>query len=512
MSALFVNFLIDPYLKEVLKEIRCRNPELVSYLACHERPTEELTSLPFLDSSLLYNANSFEKAFNNIPPKNLKQNEIKNLFEGLMYVQKSIDRVAPMPNSIHYNEIYFWELCEYFKSFFTLNKNIKNIVFDATPHLPHDLILFFIAKELSIKTIILKRTGIAGLCYLNEDFRHEKNFWKFNYGLENKLKEIFNEKKNFIYELKNLEFAKDQINGQWPEDVNKKSVYRNISSFIKRYKKLNFIIFLFRIIKDVFSLPYIQKEGASKNFFLNSAFYHNQKIKYIDYFFLKIRYSLKLSKLINDDKKNLINTNILKNKTYIFFPLHFQPEASTLPEGGFYENQYLSLKIISENLPDNYLLVVKEHPKQLFYDIRNFHFRSESFYVKIKKLKNTLLFSAISNYSEILKSSKIVATISGSVAWQGLLSGKPTIVFSDMWLNDCKSVLMYQSNEHEFKKKILNISSHSTDKVYENIKSFLQENSNYFFDSIIFHKHSRFTDDIKNCIINLTFAVISRLK
>jgi hypothetical protein len=91
-------------------------------------------------------------------------------------------------------------------------------------------------------------------------------------------------------------------------------------------------------------------------------------------------------------------------------------------------------------------------------------------------------------------------------------SFKPTIVFSDTWLNDCKSVLMYQNNEHEFKKQILNISSHSTDKVHENVKSFLQENSNYFFESIIFHKHSRFNDNIKNCINNLTSAIINRLK
>lgn len=515
MSALFLNFLTDPYLRKVLIKIKTERPELISYLACHELPTEEFFMTPFLDLSLLYNSKNITKAFGELQPEQLCFSEAINLGKNFFYIQKSIDRVSPIPNSAHYNENYFWELCMYLKSFFLNNPSIKNIIFEATPHLPHDLIIFFVAKELNIKTLILKRTSIAGFSYIAEDFRYENNFWKFNYNFENNLKTIFQKKNLYemIEDLKNLEFAKDQVQGQWPEELKKSN---NLSTLLKKIinniKIFNLIIIFLRYMKDIFSFPYIQKSGASKNFFLSSTFSHNNNINYLNYIKLKFQYRKRLNKLKEEDAKSHLNIEILKNKKYIFFPLHFQPEASTLPEGGIFENQYLSLKLISKSLPDDYILVVKEHPKQLNYDIRNKHFRTISFYRKIRKLENTLLFSSQSNYDELLKNSSLVATISGSVAWQGLLNGKPGVVFADMWLNDCKSIVMYQKCEKNFKKMIIELTGQSKESVFENIKFFLNNNSNFFFESVIFHKHQRFTNNVKKCIEQLAYSIIKRLK
>ena len=76
--------------------------------------------------------------------------ECKNLLEGLAIVNKSIDRITPIPKSIFENEKYFWELASYYKGFFNRNNDITSLIFDNVPHLPWDLTLFYVAKLMNI--------------------------------------------------------------------------------------------------------------------------------------------------------------------------------------------------------------------------------------------------------------------------------------------------------------------------------------------------------------------------
>ena len=81
-------------------------------------------------------------------------------------VLKSLDRITPFPVSNVENEDYFWELASYFKSFILKTKDLSSIVFDNIPHMPWDLTLFYIAKIMNVKTLILRRTNIGSLLYL----------------------------------------------------------------------------------------------------------------------------------------------------------------------------------------------------------------------------------------------------------------------------------------------------------------------------------------------------------
>ena len=52
------------------------------------------------------------------------------------------------------------------------------------------------------------------------------------------------------------------------------------------------------------------------------------------------------------------------DENFLLFALHFQPERSTMPEGGIFNDQILALKLLSQNIPDNFIIYVKEHPRQ----------------------------------------------------------------------------------------------------------------------------------------------------
>jgi capsule polysaccharide modification protein KpsS len=107
---------------------------------------------------------------------------------------------------------------------------------------------------------------------------------------------------------------------------------------------------------------------------------------------------------------------------YIFFPLHFQPEMTTLVCAPYYINQVSIIEDIAKSLPVGVRLVVKEHHGSVGR-------RKLSDYLDIKKNWNVVLVAPHENTMEIIKNSKTVITINSTVGLEGLLLGKPVIAF-----------------------------------------------------------------------------------
>ena len=80
-------------------------------------------------------------------------------------------------------------------------------------------------------------------------------------------------------------------------------------------------------------------------------------------------------------KNEIIN---MPNK-YVLFPLHKEPEVQLLLHGAKYQNQFEFIKQVSDNLPDDVQLVVKEHPMAVGY-------RPVSYYKEISKIKNVIRY------------------------------------------------------------------------------------------------------------------------
>lgn len=113
---------------------------------------------------------------------------------------------------------------------------------------------------------------------------------------------------------------------------------------------------------------------------------------------------------------------------YVVFFLHYQPERTTLPEGGQFAQQWLALRAVAEALPSGYTLLVKEHPSTFRY---YYHpgFRSMEFHEQISRLPNTRLAPLnLSSYA-LIDGAVAVATVTGTVGIEALVRGKPALVF-----------------------------------------------------------------------------------
>jgi len=135
--------------------------------------------------------------------------------------------------------------------------------------------------------------------------------------------------------------------------------------------------------------------------------------------------------------QNIAIDNYNPREKFIFYALHYDPEASTLNRV-ILSNQLFIIKLISENLPDGWKLLVKEHPEQFrigFYErypdhlFGLTHFRTREFYNSIIKNKNTYLVNYNLQSEKLIVDACAIATITGTVIVEGIAKKKPILIF-----------------------------------------------------------------------------------
>lgn len=154
----------------------------------------------------------------------------------------------------------------------------------------------------------------------------------------------------------------------------------------------------------------------------------------------------KKSAWIKKDKKGLRVLDYWYRKTgpvrnipdckFVYFPLHYQPEASTSPLGGIWCDQLQAIQCLAESLPQDWKLLVKEHPLQ-----RKAALRSRRFYENLKSDKKILTVDRSVSGEELTIHSEVIATVTGTAALEALLALKPAITFGNTPLSLSGSVL-----------------------------------------------------------------------
>ena len=119
--------------------------------------------------------------------------------------------------------------------------------------------------------------------------------------------------------------------------------------------------------------------------------------------------------------KKYISPDDLVDLDYTFYPLHIEPEVTLLVYSRYFLNQIEVIRNIALSLPSGMKLVVKEHPAAVGK-------RPLSYYKKIIAIPNVEMINSSVETSTIIKNSKLVSTISGSVGLEGIILGSGTLV------------------------------------------------------------------------------------
>jgi hypothetical protein len=118
---------------------------------------------------------------------------------------------------------------------------------------------------------------------------------------------------------------------------------------------------------------------------------------------------------------------------FVLFPLHFQPEATTLVQAPLYLDQLALLRDIATTLPAGLRLYVKEH-------VSSRGRRPLGFYEGIRAIPAARLLGPDEDTWSLIREAAAVAVITGTVGWEGLLFGKPVVTFGDVFINHHPSV------------------------------------------------------------------------
>ncbi|MFY0593245.1 hypothetical protein [Roseivirga sp.] len=121
----------------------------------------------------------------------------------------------------------------------------------------------------------------------------------------------------------------------------------------------------------------------------------------------------------------------VKDKKFVFYPLHMQPEASIDVLGQYYEEQIKNITNIWKILDEDSYLLVKEHPNAMGN-------RGFSFFKEIKALPNVLVVNEHIDSRKILDKAQAIFSVSSTAGYEAALLGKVSFTFSDVFFNHLK--------------------------------------------------------------------------
>jgi len=202
-------------------------------------------------------------------------------------------------------------------------------------------------------------------------------------------------------------------------------------------KRFNFKILLKKIIYDLKNEFFLFRKNLSSDYYSINPYKFN--------FFIRN----KILKNKANNLKKMFNRNveiIKEGKDFVYFALHFEPERTTTPDGDFFHDQFLALVTLRKLIPKNILIYVKEHPSQFILKKKGTLGRSPLFYDLIKNIEGVKLISLETDSYKLIKESKFVSTITGTVALEAALMGNTALIFGDAWFKDCPNIIQWKQN------------------------------------------------------------------
>jgi len=276
------------------------------------------------------------------------------------------------------------------------------IIFSTVPHTVYNYIVYELARNLGIKTIMFEDSWVTDRLLMYNDWRE---------GSKKLLEELEkNKSKNFSVNDLSPDI-KEYYLKQTDPNHDSTPVY---TSFYKSENKGSVVIK--KKIKVVI------QSIKEKKFFARIIP------------FIVRRFKADLKKEYN---KFTVKPDFSKN--FIYIPLSFQPERTSSPQADFFVNQLLMIETVSSALPDDWVIYVKEHPTQwlLRGGTRYFSARYAGYYERIYQISKTHLVSIETSTYDLINSCRALAATSGTAGWEAILRSKPMLNFGYPWYRDC---------------------------------------------------------------------------
>lgn len=138
------------------------------------------------------------------------------------------------------------------------------------------------------------------------------------------------------------------------------------------------------------------------------------------------RFRRNLARRMRSSRVRNLYQNPVEGESFLLYPLHFHPEASTSILAGTWLDEYEVIRNIAFNLPEGYRLYVKDHPSAWAYPTLDF-------YRRLRALPNVRLLPPESPTKKLIRSSKAVITLTSTVGYEALLLKRRVFLYGTVF-------------------------------------------------------------------------------
>jgi len=331
------------------------------------------------------------------------------------------------------NYLKYWTACiNYLKPDLVVSGNVPHVVFDY--------ILYLLCKFNNIKFVafcwsaflgrVIPITDISSIGdILDEEYARIS---KSGSGIELLKQNLPNEI------IKSYEKVKLDYASAVPDYMKEQLIeHKKSSSLLKLAKK--FILDVYRSKDKYFGEDGFLKNGMPTIFKQRSKSIENSNMTLLNYSIYKLKTNAYKKKLIN--YYNSLVTEPDFSIPYVIVNLHYQPEMSTSPAGDIFVDQLLCIEVLAKHIPAGYFIYVKEHPSQFYSQTDGHTSRILEFYDDLIAYPQVRFLPMDSDPFLLIKSSRAVATVTGTSGWEAMVLGKPVINFGLSWYEKYAGVL-----------------------------------------------------------------------
>jgi hypothetical protein len=223
--------------------------------------------------------------------------------------------------------------------------------------------------------------------------------------------------------------VQDQLNSVMPTEEHK-LIARNYINKIRSGAVENPHIKVLRKSKDISNL--LNKIKSLTIQVLRTLYVKNKTIRQIcyyesfSYFFDEINYYINYILRSNAyDKLEDIN----KDTEVVFYPLHFEPEATLFYLSPFCDNQFALIENVLKCMKEDQVLVIKEHPAQAGFLMQKQFRKLKTRFPNVKYLKADISSSIVINRANY------IFTLVSTAGFEAMCIDKPVIVFGKVYYN-----------------------------------------------------------------------------
>lgn len=133
-----------------------------------------------------------------------------------------------------------------------------------------------------------------------------------------------------------------------------------------------------------------------------------------------------------------------KHEKYVFYPLQYEPERTTVPDGMDYYDQCRTLIRLREFVPEDIPILVKEHYSQLTRALQGYKGRSPQLYNLVQELGNCHLVPVATDARKLIRNSLLTVSITGSAALEAACMGTLGMTYGYPWFRGVPGVVQYR--------------------------------------------------------------------